>query len=191
MRVNMLVACAIVAALGLGGGWVAGNIATPYIVTDGMLATFAKNGAKPNRLSPGGVRTAKTARVVMDNADTITRSAKIDLSGGPVIFEAMIPENSVYWSVSLFAHNTDTYFVANDSQIAPERFRLAIRTANQSVPEGMADDEAVSPSKIGFLIIRATMHDRNDPAAVDALMESVRQSSLAPLNPADATNSGQ
>ena len=116
--------------------------------------------------SEAPLRTANTARVVADNADTLTRSSILDLGAGPLLFEADVPTTSEYWSVSLFA------------------FKLAIRTADQRVPDGVADAVAVSPSRIGFLIIRATMSDRTDPEAVERLREEVLRSSLVPLDEA-------
>ena len=187
MRLRLALALPVVLALGLAGGWIAGNIATPYMATDAMFAQFKGNGAKENRLSKAPLRTANTARVVADNADTLTRSSILDLGAGPLLFEADVQTTSEYWSVSLFAHNTDTFYVGNDQTIKtrePGRFKLAIRTADQRVPDGVADAVAVSPSRIGFLIIRATMSDRTDAEAVERLREEVLRSSLVPLDEA-------
>jgi hypothetical protein len=187
MRLRLAFALPAVVVAGLGGGWLAGNFATPYIVTDAMFAQFKGNGAKENRLSRAPLRTAKTAKVVADNADTLTRSSILDLGAGPLLFEADVPTTSEYWSVSLFAHNTDTFYVGNDKTIKsrePGRFRLVIRTTDQSVPDGIADAVAVSPSRIGFLLIRATMGDRTDAEAVERLREEVMRSSLGPLGEA-------
>jgi hypothetical protein len=177
-----LILISVVAGVaGLGAGWFGMSYAIPYVVTDHMFSTFRERGAKENRLSPPNIRTAKTARVVRDNADTITRSSIIDLADGPLIFEAEVPTSAEYWSVSLFAHNTDTFFVANDQDIGKPTYRLAIRTAGQSVPAGVADAEAVSPTRFAFLIIRATMRDRNDAASVEALRAETGRSSLRRL----------
>lgn len=187
MRLRLAVLLPAVVITGLAGGWLSGNFATPYIVTDAMFAQFRENGAKENRLSKAPLRTAKTAKVVADNADTLTRSAMLNLGAGPLLFEADVPTTSEYWSVALFAHNTDTFYVGNDQTIKtgePGRFRLAIRTADQRVPDGVADAVAISPSRIGFLIIRATMGDRTDAQAVERLREEVMRSSLGPLSEA-------
>ena len=70
MRLSLAFALPAVALVGLGGGWLAGNFATPYIVTDAMFAQFKGGGAKENRLSKAPLRTAKTAKVVADNGSS-------------------------------------------------------------------------------------------------------------------------
>jgi len=179
---RLILTAAVAAVVGFGSGWYGINYAIPYVVTDTLFSTFRERGAQENRLSPTNIRTAKTARVVRDNADTITRSSIIDLSDGPLIFEAEVPTSAEYWSVSLFAHNTDTFFVANDQDIRKQPYRLAIRTAGQTVPAGVADAEAVSPTRFAFLLIRSTMRDRNDKASVDTLLAETRLASLRPLS---------
>ena len=185
MQMKWSPALPLMLAVGLAGGWLSGIVATPYLATNAMFTEFTKNGAIVNKLSKAPLRTAQTAKVVADNADTLTRSAMLDLASGPLIFEAEIPTESEYWYVSLFAHNTDTFFVGNDQKIRPKvpgRFRLVIRTADQDVPAEVADAVAVSPSSVGFLIVRATMQDRTDADYVNRLREELLQSSIRPLS---------
>ena len=184
MRLNLKVLVPGVIIAGLLSGWLVGIWATPYLATDAMFSRFVSNGAKSNTLSKAPLRTAKTAKVVADNADTLTRSSMLDLGDGPLLLDVELPTKSAYWSVSLFAHNTDTFYVGNDQTIEtaqPGRFRLAIKLADQNVPDGIADAIAISPSRTGFLIIRATMPDRTDPVAVKELQDEVLQSRLQRL----------
>ncbi|MFO0001655.1 MAG: hypothetical protein ACK559_11020, partial [bacterium] len=62
-----------------------------------------------------------------------------------MVYETTVPADAVYWSVSLFAHNTDTYFVASDRDLKPGPFRLLIRQASQS-SKAPFDREAISPT---------------------------------------------
>lgn len=182
MRLKLIALLAGVAVVAGGAGWMAGLHQTPIWATDKMWNTFLKGGARYNRLSPATVRTAKTAKVVADNPDTLTRSSIVNLADGPMLFEADVPGGDNYWSISLFAHNTDTYFVANDRGTGPGPYRLLIRTKDQAVPAGLAvDDVAVSPSVKSFLIIRAIMLDRNDKAGVEALRTQVMKERLTPV----------
>lgn len=183
MRVKLIGGMIAVAVIASGLGWFGALYAIPYVATDIMWRSFQKAGAKYNRLSPATVRTAKTAKVVADNPDTLTRSSIINLRDGPVLFEADVRTDDNYWSVSLFAHNTDTYFVANDRRTGPGPYRLLIKTRDQATPTGLAvDDVAVSPSTKSFLIIRAIMRDRNDSPAVEALRSTVMKARITPLS---------
>jgi len=181
MRLKLIAIFAGVVAVAASAGWFAALYAIPYKATDVMWESFQKSGARINQLSPARVRTAKTAKVVADNPDTLTRSSIIDLSDGPVLFEADVPARDDYWSISLFAHNTDTYFVANDRSTGPGPYRLLIKTKDQPTPAGLAvDDVAVSPSTRSFLIIRAIMPDRDDKPGVEVLRAEIMKASLTP-----------
>lgn len=180
MRLKLIVSLAAVALVAAGAGWAGALQAIPYVATDIMWHGFQKAGARYNRLSPATVRTARTAKVVADNPDTLTRSSIINLKDGPVLFEAEVPGGDSYWSVSLFAHNTDTYFVANDRRTGSGPYRLLIKAKGQPTPPGLdVDDVAISPSTKSFLIIRAIMRDRNDRPAVEALRTTVLQSRVS------------
>lgn len=182
MRLKLVVSLAVVALVSVGAGWAGALYAIPYVATDIMWRSFQKAGASYNRLSPATVRTARTAKVVADNPDTLTRSSIINLEDGPVLFEAEVPSGDNYWSVSLFAHNTDTYFVANDRKTGPGPYRLLIKAREQPTPSGLAvDDVAISPSRKSFLIIRAIMQDRNDKAGVEALRTTVLKARVTPV----------
>jgi hypothetical protein len=182
MRLKSLLLAAAVAGLAGLAGWALANQAIPVVATDTLFARFQKAGAKVNRLSPPPVRNARRNLVPMDNADTLTRSVIIDLKDGPLLFEADVPAGAEYWSVSLFAHNTDTFFVASDRTTGPGPYRLIIRARDQAQPGVPADATAVSPSRKAFLIIRAVMPDRNDAIGVEALRQTLLRERIGPAS---------
>lgn len=182
MRLTLVITGAVAAVLvGLGAGWVSAMPVIPYVATDRLWNRFISRGSQINVLSPTIVRDARRNSVPRDNADTLTRSAIIDLADGPQVFEVQVPTAAEYWSVSLFAHNTDTFFVANDARTGPGSFRLLIRRPGQSASEEKFDAVAISPTRKAFLIIRAVMTDRNDPAAVARLDAQVKLARLDPV----------
>jgi len=183
MRLKLMGGLAAVALVSAGVGWAGALYAIQYMATDIMWRSFDKTGAKDNRVLPATVRTAKTAKVVADNPDTLTRSSIINLKDGPVLFEAEVPAGDNYWYVSLFAHNTDTYFFANDRRTRAGPYRLLIKAKGQPTPAGLAvDDVAVSPSTMRFFIIRAIMRDRNDKPGVEALRTTILKARVTPLS---------
>lgn len=186
MRAGLL-ALAIGAA-GFAAGWFVALDRIPYIATDRMFAGMRASGFETNVLRPPRLRGAKRNLVPMDNADTLTRAAILDLSAGPLLFTATPPGDAAeYWSVSVFAHNTDTVFVRNDTEIgAGGTFRLGIRLRDQAMPPGAADAEAVLPSETGFLIVRATMTDRTDAKGVERLKAALEDHTLNPVAEAPA-----
>jgi hypothetical protein len=167
--------------LALGGvaGYAGALTVIPYAATDKLLDQFRANGRADNTLTRPNVRNARRNLVVRDNADTITQGATIDLNDGPLLYETNVPADAVYWSVSLFAHNTDTFFIASDRDLKPGPFRLLIRRPGQT-STAQADREAISPTRFSYMIVRYTMPDRNDAASVEAIKARQSASRLTP-----------
>lgn len=184
-RLTLSALAAIAALAGGAAGYAAALHVIPERATDALFEQFQSNGRTFNTLSRASVRNARNNLVVRDNADTLTRSAMLDLRDGPLVFEAEVPADAVYWSVSLFAHNTDTFFVASDRSAGAGPYKVLIRRKDQSSAERV-DATAISPSDVGFLIIRYTMPDRNNAADVEAMRAQIMKASLRPAGPAGA-----
>lgn len=180
---------AVAATIALGGaaGWYGALYAIPYVATDQLFAKFEKNGSEVNVLLPTRLRDSRRNNVPLDNADTLVRAAMIDLSAGPLLFEAQVPGDGEYWSVSVFAHNTDTLFVANDQELGPGKFSLAIRRSDQSAPQ--AEKTVIVPGNRAFLLIRSVMTDRTDLEEVESLKAQLSRASLTRAVPAGRTAS--
>jgi uncharacterized membrane protein len=181
---RMIVPLVLAAGLGLVAGWYGALWQIPYRMTDMLFARMEQAGARPNVLGKPVMRHAKGNIVPMANADTLVRSAMLDLSDGPLRFTATPPRGLVdYWSVSVFAHNTDTLFVLNDTQVPEgERVTIQLRLADQPAPDPGVRD-VVLPSARGFLLVRPTMPDRENPAAVAALAAALAEHRLEPVGP--------
>lgn len=179
---RLKVGIALVALFGIGAvaGWYGALSALPSLITDMTFRTMLGRGARVNALREARVRYAPNDVVPLDNADTVTRSTIYDLSDGPLLYEGVVPQGLEYWSVSIFARNSDTLFVANDRTIPPGRFRLVVRLADQrsAVP---ANAQVVSTSRRGFLLIRAVMMDRSDKADIARTLAAVADARVTAL----------
>ena len=177
MRVSAIVAGLAIFAAGSLLGYAGAVAYIPYAATDQVFQQFRRAGRKTNTLSRPAVRDARRNIVVRDNADTITQSAMVDLKPGPLIYRTVVPRDAVYWSVSLFAHGTDTVYIASDRTLKPGPFSLLIRTKAQAAG-APADATAISPSRRSFLIVRYVMPNRNDAASVAAIKAQMSPSTL-------------
>lgn len=160
--------------------WVA-----PYVATDRVVAGIARTreGFAPNRLSFAAPASPSRDVVPMSNPDTVVASSWLDLDAGPLVFTADPPSEAVYWSVSIFAHDSDTDFILSDRDLtARGDVRVLILGPGQAQPESLeADHVARLSTRRGFLLVRAIMRDRNDAAHVAALTEQMRDASLGPV----------
>lgn len=160
-------------------GWFAAVHAIPTIATDLLWRQFLAGSSRINVLNRPRLRSAKRNLVVMDNADTVTRSVIYDLSRGPLLFEAEVPGDMEYWSVAVYAHNTDTLFVANDQDTGAGPFRLVISRSGENAQIG-TDRVVVSPTERGFLILRGVVRDRTNPTEVEQTIARMAKARISP-----------
>lgn len=112
--------------------------------------------------------TAKSRTVVMPSPDMLYSVCAYDLKAGPVRVQAS-PTLTNYWSIALYAANSDNYFVRNDRQTQgrPVDLWLVAATpdgAQKPVPPGA--EVVVSPSVTGFLLMRVLTADYQAEKAV-------------------------
>ena len=74
----------------------------------------------PNTFHHGRAPTHKSRQIVMPSPDLVYSSCVYDLAAGDLVIAGELPPEGHYWSLSLYAHNTDNYFVLNDREL-PER----------------------------------------------------------------------
>lgn len=152
---------------------------SPVMATDYQIREGLKRGGAWNELIFNPPPRAGRTKVPLANADTLGTRAYLDLAEGPLLLEGPVPTGCAYWSVSVFAHNTDTVLIASDREFPSGRFKIAIRTARQAGPA--ADRTALLPSSKGVLLLRCFMRDREDGAYLKALDIERRRVSLTPI----------
>ena len=112
--------------------------------------------------------TAKSRTVVMPSPDMLYSVCAFDLHDGPVRVQAA-PALSNYWSIALYAANSDNFFVRNDRQTQGRAVDLWLvaaspSTAQKPVPAG--SEVVVSPTLTGFLLMRVLTTDYQAEKAV-------------------------
>lgn len=118
--------------------------------------------------------TAASRAVVMPSPDLLYSVCVFDVSGGPVHITAN-PGLPSYWSVALYAANSDNFYVVNDRQAAgkPVDLWLVSEGANtRATPVPVGSQLVVTPSTQGFLLMRVLTGDYE---AEQALVEPARR----------------
>ena len=118
---------------------------------------------------------AASRRVVMPSPDLLYAVCVLDLSKGPVRITAR-PGLDTYWSIALYAANSDNYFVINDRLVGKGAVDLWLVSADgnaRSPPVPAGAQVVVSPSREGFLLMRVLSADY---AAEAAVLEPARRS---------------
>lgn len=117
---------------------------------------------------------ASARRVVMPSPDLLYSVCVFDVSGGPVRVKAH-PQLSTYWSIALYASNSDNFFVINDQAAgtAPVDLWLVSEGPNANAPQVPAGARVVvTPTTQGFLLMRVLT---SDYAAEKAVVEPARR----------------
>ena len=118
---------------------------------------------------------ASARRVVMPSPDLLYSVCVFDVSAGPVRVRAN-PGLPSYWSIALYAANSDNFFVLNDRQAgaAPVDLWLVSEGPNAQDPAMPPGTRlVVSPSTQGFLLMRVLTADYE---AEKAIVEPARRS---------------
>jgi len=124
-------------------------------------------------------RADETSRtIVRPSPDLLYAGCAFDVASAPVRIRAVVPGDA-YWSLSMFAANTDNFFVVNDRQAAAGTVDLVLVAPGTKValPPGATLVEA--PSARGIVLTR-TLIAREDRLA--ELDEARRRFTCAPLS---------
>ncbi len=135
----------------------------PRVLMNAAITRLSDRGTHFNawRVAP---RVDENARgIVRPSPDLQYSACPYDLEHGPLRIHVNGWDN--YWSLSLYADNSDNYFVIDDRE-AREGADITLIRAGQPPPED-AGRTAESPSQRGIALIRrlAPTSDRYDAAA--------------------------
>ena len=118
---------------------------------------------------------AASRRVVMPSPDLLYAVCIYDLAQAPLRITAS-PGLDTYWSIALYAANSDNFFVINDRQVGKGAVDIWLVSPDgnaRTPPVPAGAQVVVSPSKEGFLLMRVLTSDYASEAAV---LEPVRRS---------------
>ena len=119
--------------------------------------------------------TAASRVIVLPSPDLAYALCVYDLRKGPVDIDAA-PDWPSYWSVALYAANTDNYLVRNDRQAQqrPVHWRLQLSaTPHRLLPAGR--ETVVAPAARGLVLLRVLVADRERQAVTVARAQRALQ----------------
>jgi uncharacterized membrane protein len=105
--------------------------------------------------------TAAARTVVMPSPDLLYSVCVFDVSAGPIRISAN-PNLKSYWSIALYAANSDNFYVINDRKSGDKPVDIWLVSPGGSpdvrtIPDGA--QVVVSPSQAGFLLMRVLTGD--------------------------------
>jgi len=97
--------------------------------------------------------------------DLLYSKCVYDVSAGPVRVTTPVPDG--YWSMSVYAANTDLVAVVNDRELPDHRLDAVLALEGQPVPEGVRVIRV--PMARGAALFRTLVSDPAQEAPLDAL----------------------
>jgi len=151
--------------------------AAPGVMMD--VAMKRVGGESPNQWHFADRVTETSRQIVRPSPDFAYSACAYDLSNGPVVITAT-PWNA-YWSLSLYAANSDNFFVIDDREA---RFgaEITVVRRGQPHPEG-ASMVVESPSGRGIALIRRLAPDLDAYNAAAQIARGDLCASVASLTP--------
>ncbi len=151
--------------------------AVPRVIMNGAMRRLSQNAGVNHPAHPP-LPTPTSRAVVMPSPDLLYTSCVYDVSETPLAISAQVPPT--YWSLSIYAANTDNFFVINDRQAqgAEVRIVLAAPAADVTPPPGAHLVRA--PSAKGIVLFRTLVLD---PDHAEELVQAQQSMTCAPLAP--------
>ena len=168
----MIIALGLIAGLALG--FIVYRIVLQQVpvrlmtMAEQRLLKMRNNAA--NTFFHGRAPSAKARQIVMPSPDLVYSSCVYDIAKGPLRMQGNLPPAGHYWSLSLYAHNTDNYFVLNDRELPDRRFDLTLYPPSARVVENKS--AVKSPSQTGIALIRMIQRREDDLAMIQASQQS-------------------
>ena len=135
------------------------------------LLSIRKTG--PNTFHHGRAPTHTSRQIVMPSPDLVYSSCVYDLAAGNLVIAGQLPPEGHYWSLSLYAHNTDNYFVLNDRELPARSFEIVVRSEGGG-PSPAGVTTVASPTRTGIALIRMIQRKAGDLAVIQASQQSIR-----------------
>lgn len=147
----------------------------PYAIMDRAMAGIASSAGGVNAPVYPERASAASRGIVRPSPDLLYTACVYDVSEQPVRLTSPVPDT--YWSLSVFASNTDNFFVVNDRQVASDRIEIVL--APEGSPAANGDVPVIiAPTTRGIVLFRSLITSDDSRTEIDVLR---RQAHCEPL----------
>jgi uncharacterized membrane protein len=149
------------------------HIGAPYLIMSRAMNGIAKRAGGFNAPLSTNLPNAASRDIVKPSPDLLYTACAFDIGEGPVLVGGT--PSQAYWSVALYASNTDNFFVVNDRQTQGSPAFVVISTARMRdrIPVEHKSLKVVEPpSDKGIVLFRYLVLDPQDLAKAEAAQKT-------------------
>jgi uncharacterized membrane protein len=153
----------------------------PSFLTQVTVRRFGRwIGAEPwNQLQRASLPNASVDVVAGSSPDLLNMFGVYDASREPVRIRCFVPDWDSYWSISLYAWNTENFYVLNDRKAKAGELELIV-VGPGGKHAGKANETVVAaPTARGVIVIRAVLNNPEDAAEVARVREWLHRSRIS------------
>jgi uncharacterized membrane protein len=150
---------------------------SPRLVSRLSARRLLKFAGRLNTLGYRGLPLAGR-HALTTNPDMVTAFGIYDVSQGPVRIACAIPDWDSYWSISLYAWNTENFCVINDRTARSGEFDLVIVSGKSRYQSSEREEVAFSPTNKGIVLVRMLVRDRDDPEELERVEAVMRRNAV-------------
>lgn len=147
----------------------------PYVIMSRVMTRAAAQAGGTNAAVSGGrLPTAADRRIVRPSPDLLYTYCVFDVGDGPVLIGGT--PSRAYWSMALYASNTDNFFVLDDRQAAGDSAMVVLSSHEMlpRIPAGYKSLQVIEPpSRKGLALFRYLVLDDSDLASAREMQRAV------------------
>ncbi len=155
-----------------------------HLTANAVDTLYAKYGGSKklhNVLIHAALPRAGADILLGDSPDSLISFAILDTSSRPVRLHCEVPPGGDYWSVALFAWNTDAFWVINDREAPADVFDVVV-VKKGSLYEALPEERlVVSPTRKAVMIVRTNVADRENGAEVERMTDAQQRMWVTPI----------
>ncbi len=139
------------------------------IMAIAMRGMTRQNGTNHAAFPPRADESSRA--IVRPSPDLLYSACVFDVSQGPLRVTAQVPPQT-YWSLSMFAANTDNFYKQNDHEAVDGQVDIVLvrEGSNAPVPKGATVVEA--PTSQGIILTRTLINEESRLAELDTARRS-------------------
>lgn len=137
----------------------------PTMIMSRVTSAIGAKGT--NKITHGERATAASRTIVKPSPDLLYSQCVFDVTRRPLKITTAAPTGT-YWSVALYAANTDNFFVLNDTQANGQPATIVLMGSGQTVPPQPEGTRIVTaPTGRGVVLFRTLINDNTHEADLD------------------------